>query len=151
MAGHKITVDIDRQFQLIGIATTIRDYKLCHIVQVYIDCEFVRIADSEIVLRERASPATFAVFHAYNELTGETFLLFANKSIQGMLLPEAASFDYLIKCTGKHTVAKALAHQIKENEDILTASVIAVRSLKQPERLVYELPDTAQTTTRIKR
>jgi hypothetical protein len=127
MANHKITHDVDRSFELLGIATSIRDYKLC---------------DTTVAGKDRATPSTFPVFSAYQEVSDETFLLFVNKTSSGILLPEAASFDYLLKIVGTRTDSHKLHVSLKDDKDILTTAPIAVKTLKLPERLIYEVVNT---------
>jgi hypothetical protein len=140
MTERKITSEPDKNFKLIGIASAERDYRLCYMLTEALDWQFARLPNHEIELRERTAKLSVGTFRAVQQVTGLVFYLFANKLNGELLLPEAASFDYLLKTEGSYKGIKELLKKIKQVESVLTASEIPVKSLKNLDRLAYEEP-----------
>lgn len=140
MTDKKITTEPDRNFKLIGIATAERDYRLCYMLSEALGWEMSRLPNHEIETRERGGKLSFAIFKATDALPNGHFYLFANKGPGELLLPEAGNFDFLLKAGGNFKGIKELLKTIRQIEQVLTASEIAVKPLKQPERLAYEEP-----------
>lgn len=144
MPAKKITYESDRNFYLIGIAASIKNYTLCFLLNDLLQVQFTRQVDLELFQKERSLKQAFAVFLGHHELASTDFWLFNNKSGSEALLPEAAMFDYLLKVTGAGREWRHLPTELKQLEGVLTAAEIPVKSIKNPDRLVYELPASPQ-------
>ena len=140
MTERKITSEPDKNFRLIGIATSERDYRLCFMLSEAMDWEITRLPNQEIELKERSLKMSLSVFKVVHELTHSTFYLFANKNMGELLLPEAGNFDYLLKTDGAYKGTKDLLKKIKQIDAVLTAAEIPVKTLKNYDRLAYEEP-----------
>ena len=138
MADKKITSEPDKNFKLLGIACAERDYRLCYMLTEALDWEITRLPNHDLELHERRAKLSVSVFKAVQPLTGSIFYLFANKNAGELLLPEAGNFDYLLKTEGGYKGIKDLLKKIKQIEAVLTASEIAVKTLKHPDRLADE-------------
>jgi hypothetical protein len=137
---RKITSEPDKNFRLIGIATSERDYRLCYMLSEAMDWEITRMPNQEIELKERSIKMSLSVFKVVHELTHSTFYLFANKNMGELLLPEAGNFDYLLKTDGAYKGTKDLIKKIKAIDAVLAVSEITVKTLKNYDRLAYEEP-----------
>lgn len=139
-ADRKITSEPDRHFKLIGIATPERDYRLCYMLSEALDWEIIRLPNHEVELKERSLKMSLSVFKAVHHLTNTSFLLFANKNMGELLLPEAGNFDYLLKMEAEYKGTKDLLKKIKQIDSVIAASEITVKTLKNYARLGYEEP-----------
>ena len=137
---RKITSEPDKNFKLLGIATAERDYRLCYMLTEALGWEITRLPNHEIELRERTTKFSVGTFKCLQPLTGSVFYLFANKHNGELLLPEAGNFDYLLKTEGAYKGIKDLLKKIKQIDAVLTAAEIAVKTLKNYDRLTYEEP-----------
>ena len=140
MAEKKIYIDYDRDFKLLGIASSERDYKLCYQLTTLLDWKITRLPQHEIELRDRSIKASFSLFKVEHEQSVSIFYLFGNKSGSDILLPEAADFDYLIKTTGSYKGTKEVLKKIKQIANVLTAAEIPIKKIKNFDRLQYEEP-----------
>ena len=140
MTERKITSEPDKNFKLIGIASAVRDYRLCYMLTEALGWEMTRVPNHEIELRERSAKLSVGTFKAIQPLTGSVFYLFANKSAGELLLPEAGNFDYLLKTEGAFKGIKDILKKIKLIESVLTASEIPTKALKNWDRIAYEEP-----------
>ena len=140
MPTNKLQHETDRHFKLIGIATTLKGYRLCYELNSLLQLTFSRQPDTEIELKERSTKATFAVFSAIAANSQNEFILFGNKMGQELLLNEAGSLDFLLKITGSYKETKALVKMIRQMNEVITAVEITTKTIKQADRLLYELP-----------
>lgn len=120
-----------------------KNYTLCFRLNEILQLEFSRQADHEIVQKEKTLKTTFAVFGAEHPLLQTEFFLFSNKQGQEALLPEAAMFDFLLKISGSYKDTKALVAAIKKMEDVLAVTEIPAKTIRQVDRLLYEIPKEA--------
>ena len=140
MSDRKITSEPDKNFKLIGIATSERDYRLCYMLSEAMGWEITRLPNQEVELKDRSIKMSLSVFKAVHDLTHSTFYLFANKNMGELLLPEAGNFDYLLKTEGSYKGIKDLVKKIKAIDAVLAVSEISVKTLKNWDRLAYEEP-----------
>lgn len=140
MAENKITLESDKNFKLIGIASAERDYKLCYMLSEALGWQITRLPNHDIETKDRSLKASFSAFKVIDEPTVATHYLFGNKSLSDLLLPEAGNFDYLLKMSGSFKGTKDILKKLKLIPSVLTASEIAVKALKNHDRLAYEEP-----------
>jgi hypothetical protein len=138
LAGKKITTETDKDFKLVGIGTTLRDYKLCYHIAEVLESEFIKMNGHDLDTKDRSTKITFSVFKSERNAAKTLLLLFANKSMGETLLPEAASFDFLLKITGSFPELKEMIRQLKLLPEIIAIAEIPPKTIKHPERLQYE-------------
>jgi len=139
MAKHQLFVEYDYDFDLIGIASQAKDYKLCWAINQKFQFKLTKDpSDLEIRLRKGTKICRYSVFNYYDELSHVEYFLIENKGISGYLLPEQEHADYFLMV--KNDVegnSNVILTKLKEIEHILMATIVNVSSLKQKENLIF--------------
>ncbi|HWB64269.1 MAG TPA: IPExxxVDY family protein [Chitinophagales bacterium] len=140
MAAQKIKNEFDTDYQLVGVASTLKEYKLCHHLNTLLGCDFKKLDELVFEPKDRSRTITFSVFKAHDEETNNDFVVFTNRNLGEFLLPEVNNFDYIIQVNGKYTKEqmKDLLGGIKNFSGVLMCAPIPLRKIKSRERLVYE-------------
>lgn len=140
MAEKRIKNELDTDYRIIGIATSLKEYKLCHHLNRLLECDFRKLKDVVFEPVDRTRTSQFSVFKA-SATDGQTdYLVFANKSTGEVLLPEVGNFDFLFQITGKNDndFIQNCVEQIKAFPEVLLTAEIPLKKIKSKERLVYE-------------
>ena len=155
-------IDLELDFVLIGICSSLRDYRLCHFInkhtglglihgkEDHIDHKGARKEkekeemDYHIIMEhKRGKPALthhFSTFRYCNPTFDYEYYLVSNRSEEGkLLIPEAANFDYfvLIKHFIDDTDLTALIDNLRKIPDILLVKEIDPIILKSKENLIF--------------
>jgi hypothetical protein len=127
-------------YRLAGIASSLKEYKLCYHLNHLLSCDFRKLKDLVFVPTDRMRTLQFSVFKAGEEEDKNQFLVFSNKNLGEFLLPEISQFDYLLRIEGKfgEDEMKKLLEQIKQLPEVLMVTSIPLKKIKSKERLVYE-------------
>jgi hypothetical protein len=138
MADKRIRNDIDTDYRLVGIASSLKEYKLCHHLNQLLDCDFRKLDPLIFEPKDRTRKIEFSVFQAGDE--EKTYLVFSNKNLGEYLLPEVSNFDYILQLRGKFTEGEMrfLMEGIKQFPELLMSAEIPLKKIKSRERLVYE-------------
>jgi hypothetical protein len=139
MAEKKLKNDLDTDYRLLGIATSLKEYKLCYFLNQLLDCDFKKLEALSFEPKDRGRKVEFSVLRAEPEESNNTFTVFTNKNMGEFLLHEVSNFDYIIQVTGKFDDEnmKALADGVKEMPEVVMSAEIPLRKIKSKERLVY--------------
>ena len=154
--------DLELDFVLIGLSSSLRDYRLCHFVnkhtnlqlthgkEDYIDHKGIPKEQSRnemdyhiIYEQKRGKTATtqhFKTFRYVNTTYDHEYYLISNRGEEGgLLIPEAPNFDYFILI--KHFIdrddLKNLIDSLKSVVDILLVKEIDPIILKSKENLIF--------------
>jgi len=154
--------DLELDFTLIGISTSLRDYRLCHFINKRTGLNLVFGKESPLdhngnvknknqdeldyhILRERGKNKKEATYHYQiyrycNDIFEYEYYLVNNKSIENaVLIPEASNFDYFLLI--KHYIDKEdislLMEQIKSIPEIILVKEIDPITLKSKENLIF--------------
>ena len=140
MAEKKITNDLTSDYKLVGIAASLKEYKLCYHLNNLLTCDFRKLTDLVFEPTDRTRKVQFSVFKAGDEDDKNCFIVFTNKNLQDVLLPEISNFDYVLQIHGKYEEEelKNLVAGIKEFPEVMMTAEIPLRKIKSKERLVYE-------------
>lgn len=155
MAEKRIKNELDTDYVVIGIATSLKEYKLCFHLNALLECDFRKLKDITFEPVDRTRTSQFSVFKAVSPDNQLQYIVFANKNGGEVLLPEAGSFDFLLRITG-HPESEKLAEMvdgIRNMPEVLLTAEIPGRKIKNRERLVYEeekAPRKLITTKRFK-
>lgn len=144
MAEKKLKNELNTDYQLVGIASSLKEYKLCYLLNNLLDCSFKKLSDLTFEPTDRSRQAQFSVFKAGDEKDMNQFWVFANKRLSDVLLPEIANFDFIIKIEGRYEEVdlRKLVESIKLLADIVMVAEIPLMKIKSKERLEYreEIP-----------
>jgi len=140
MAVRKIQADFNSDYILIGVASSLREYKFCFHLNQLLSISLTKQPDLFFETTDRTRQSSFSVFSTANPDLKNNYRVFANKSTGEFLLPEAASYDFLVQVLGKYSEAEAeqLVAGIKQFPGSLICAAIPPRKIKNPERLIYE-------------
>ena len=135
-AGNELTAD----YKLIGIASSLREYKICHHLNQLLGCDFRKLKDLVFAPTERTRNVQFSVFKAGEEEDLNKFIVFTNKSLGEVLLPEVSNFDYIVQVHGSYDSEgmDSLVNGIKQFPEVMMTAEIPLKKIKSKERLIYE-------------
>ncbi|HMR20333.1 MAG TPA: IPExxxVDY family protein [Sphingobacterium sp.] len=160
----KIDIDFDLEldFILIGISSSLRDYKLCHFINKATGLNLVFGKEAHIdhnskpknkaieeldyhILHERGKNKKeyknhYQIYRYCNENFEYEFYLVNNKSLENsVLIPEAANFDYfmLIKHYIDEEDLSMLIERIRAIPEVMLVKEIDPTALKSKENLIF--------------
>lgn len=139
MAEKKIVNELKADYQLIGIACTLKEYKLCYHLNLLLQADFIKLPDLVFQPKDRTRQIQFSVFKSGEENDRIRFMLFGNKSINDILLSEISNFDFVLQIFGGLTAdeLKHLMGGISEFPNTMLTAEIPLRKIKSKERLIY--------------
>ncbi|HEY6161252.1 MAG TPA: IPExxxVDY family protein [Bacteroidia bacterium] len=139
MTRHKLDIEYDYDFHLIGISSHDKDYRFCWAINNKLGYDFQR--GKNIVLKERKKTEadSFSVYEYQDEEMFTDFFIIVNRSGTALLVPEHRQADYLLLVRGNMSEdeKKDLIKNIKEIPNILTAFDIDPESLKSKQNLIF--------------
>ena len=140
MAEKKIKTELAADYKLVGIASSLKEYKLCYHLNTLLNCDFKKLTDLIFEPTDRSRKVQFSVFKACDEEDKNQFIVFSNKNLNEVLLPEISNFDYIIQIQGKFEpdYLKNMIENIKQFPDVMMTAEIPLKKIKSKERLVYE-------------
>lgn len=126
----------DFDFDLLAISAHLKDYRLCWLLNSSLGLDLQRDADYE--LKNEAGTALFSFFSFTDEENDVSIYLLANRSENGMLIPEKKQTDYflLIKNDLGETYAD-LSSKIKTLPNILVVQAVDPNTLKSKNNLLF--------------
>lgn len=140
MAEKKIKNELSTDYILVGIASSLKEYKLCYHLNQLLACDFKKLKDLIFEPTDRTRKIQFSVFTGCDEGDRNRFIVFSNKNLDEVLLPEISNFDYILQIHGKfeEEEIKQLMEGIKQFPEVVMTAEIPLKKIKSKERLVYE-------------
>jgi len=140
MAEKKIKSEIPADYKLVGVASSLKEYKLCYHLNSLLSCDFKKLNDLVFEPTDRSRKIQFSVFKAGSEEDKNQFMVFSNKNLNEVLLPEISNFDYILQIHGKLEAdeIKNMMEGIKQFPEVMMTAEIPLKKIKSKERLVYE-------------
>ncbi|HLP21104.1 MAG TPA: IPExxxVDY family protein [Chitinophagales bacterium] len=140
MAERKIKNELSTDYILVGIASSLKEYKLCYHLNQLLACDFKKLKDLIFEPTDRTRKIQFSVFTGCDEGDRNQFIVFSNKNLDEVLLPEISNFDYILQIHGKfeEEEMKNLMEGIREFPEVVMTAEIPLKKIKSKERLVYE-------------
>lgn len=132
-----LEIEEDYAFDLIGICSHNKDYRLVWELNKVLEIDLFKDENYEIKRKEQIQSHAF--FHFCDEENLVDFYLIANRSENGMLLPEEKKCDYLFLIKGntsEQATIKTL-QKIGKIKSVLAMYQIPVKELKSKENLVF--------------
>ena len=96
MNRKTLKFEIDLDFVLIAITTSLKDYRICHHINKHLNFGFTRGADLEVDILSGAGPVFFSLFKYHWEASETDFYFIGNKGSDGYLVPEMRKADYFL-------------------------------------------------------
>ncbi|MFN8321850.1 MAG: IPExxxVDY family protein [Chitinophagales bacterium] len=139
MADKKIINELSIDYKLVGLASSLKEYKLCYHLNNLLNCDFRKLNDQTFEPTDRSRVIQFSVFKSGEEQDKNQFIVFSNKNLNEVLLPEISNFDYVIQIKGKYSEDEmgALMNGIKQFPEVVMTAEIPLKKIKSKDRLVY--------------
>jgi hypothetical protein len=131
--------EIDLDFVLIAITSSLKDYIICYLINMSLNFNFVRTNDLAVDIYRGAAPVYFSLFE-YNWEASETdFYFIANKGSDGYLIPEMKKADYflMIKNYIDENDLDNLVSALNRIPEIVAAVKIDPKKIKSRENLLF--------------
>lgn len=131
--------EIDLDFVLIAVTTSLKDYRVCYLINKALNFNFTKIQDLEVDINNDFIPVLFSIYHYSWETTETDFYFIANKGSDGYLVPEMRKADYflLIKNYIDENDLDSLISAINKIPEIVTAVKIDPKKVKSRENLLF--------------
>lgn len=128
---------VPKSLCLIGIAGTVKYYKLCYYLNNFWQLDFEMKSPISITLPRKQKTFNFIRLQALRQPGEVLYEVIANKDSGEALLPEVANYDLLLKIEAELNIAetKKLCSQIKQVPEIMIAAPIDSAKLKSLERI----------------
>lgn len=134
----KIGLGLDLNFVLIAVTASLRDYMLCHKINTQLNMNFTKVDDHELVFPDETTFWSFSKYFDFREQGEIEFYLLANRSADGLLIPEMNNVDFFIlikEYIDEEDLAK-LIHGLNKLPDIQVAAKIDPAKLRSKENLM---------------
>src|SRR3569833_1717034 len=131
--------EIDLDFVLIAVTTSLKEYRVCYLINKALNFNFIKIQDLEVDINNDLIPVLFSIYHYSWETTETDFYFIANKGSDGYLVPEMRKADYflLIKNYIDKNNLDILISAINKIPEIVTAVKIDPKKVKSRENLLF--------------
>lgn len=146
--------DFEEDYSLIGIHTTLEDYKFAYLLNKNLQTQFQK-SEKDLSLKKEANKATFSMynyvnltydfnyfliensFKKENSITQNQLLLTSETKIY--LIPEKKNVDFFIKIIGEveYSFVVNTINKIKNIEQVITAYSIDKETLKSKDFLIF--------------
>ena len=139
---NKVTLkyELDLDFVLIAITSSLRDYRLCYFINKVTGLKLHKTADYEIGIPPPIGLASFSRYADVDETNETEYYLLANRGLDGgILVPEMRHSDYFLLIRNfidDEDLTELLDH-IVSIADVVAASEIAPEKLKSKENLIF--------------
>lgn len=129
-------------FDLIGIISASKDYRLCFEINQLVTFDFKKSPDIELHLERKGSSCLFALYQHINS-DEEQYYLIANKGIHAWFIPEQKHIDYFIMIRNRSpfTEIKEISEQLKTVKLISSVIEMDAADLKSAEHFLYIEPE----------
>ena len=137
MAKFTLEVEEDYDFDLIGICSHIKDYRLSWELNNGLGFDLSKDQDFELSLKGVHQSFSFFSFIDEDNLT--EYYLLSNRSETGTLIPEQNNCDYflLIKGNSGNGEKSSLIRKISALKHVLTSFEVNVEELKSKNNLLF--------------
>ena len=131
--------EIDLDFVLVAITTSLRDYRLCHHINKRLNFDFTKKPDLELDIIRGAGPVFFSLYQYHWEASETDFYFIANKGSDGYLVPEMRKADYflMIKNYIDDDDLDKLVSALNKIPEIVAAVKIDPKKIKSRENLLF--------------
>ncbi len=134
-----LKIDIDLDFVLIAITTSLKDYRICYLINKYLNFNFTKSNDLELEMLQDAEPVYFSKYDYHWEASETDFHFIANKGSDGYLVPEMRKADYffMIKNYIDDNDLEKLLSTLNKIPEIVAAVKIDPKKIKSRENLLF--------------
>ncbi|WP_214073319.1 IPExxxVDY family protein [Mucilaginibacter sp. dw_454] len=131
--------EIDLDFVLIAVTTSLKDYRICYLINKCLNFNFIKTDDLAVDIHAGAPQVYFSLY-TYNWEASETdFFFIANKGTDGYLIPEMKKADYfmMIKNYIDDKDLENIISTLNRIPEIVAAVKIDPKKIKSRENLLF--------------
>ena len=137
MAFHTLEIEDEYDFEIIGVSSHEKDYRLAWSLNKSLGWRLVRIEDA--VVEGKRSTTHHARFRWTHPVDQTVFTLIDNKTPEGTFMPDMAQFDYILKIEQpSESTMEALFNELRETKLVLAFQLQNVDKLKFKSNLLDE-------------
>lgn len=137
MPVYYLDLGIDEDFELIGVSSHEKDYRLAWALNRAMNWSLQRVEDIE--LDQKTGVSMHAQFQFTHPVEGHIYTLIDNKTENGLLIPELAGFDYLIKVDQSAEVMDDDFYKsLRKTPFILAVYPVDLSKIKSKQNLFYQ-------------
>jgi len=131
--------EIDLDFVLIAVTTSQKDYRICYLVNKFLNFNFTKIPDLAVDIAGNSTSILFSLYHYSQEDAETDFYFIANKGSEGYLIPEISKADYflMIKSYIDEADTDHLISALNKIPEIVAAVKIDPKKIKSRENLLF--------------
>lgn len=139
MTKHKLDIEYDYDFHLIGISSHEKDYRFCWAMNNKLGKDFQKGKDIVNKEKKKTEADNFGCYEFRDEEMFTDFFIIVNRSGTSVLIPEHKQADYLLLIRGNvsEEEKKEIIKQVKEIPNVLTTFDIDPESLKSKQSLIF--------------
>ncbi|HYX07541.1 MAG TPA: IPExxxVDY family protein [Bacteroidales bacterium] len=136
---HKLILQPDWDYYLIGIASHEHDYRLTWMLNNALGLALIRTDNLSLIHKKTSQKQEFPVYYFSDNEKNLSYSLVINLCENGYFLAELKNVDFLLRISGltSEVMKTEILARIKKIEGILTAFPIDVNTLKQKERINF--------------
>ena len=131
--------EIDFDFVLIAVTSSLKDYRVCFLINKYLNFNFVKTDDLEVDIYPGSEPVLFSLYRYSWETTETDFFFIGNKGSDGYLVPEIKSADYFLMIRNyiDDNELDTLVSGLNKIPEIVAAVKIDPKKVKSRENLLF--------------
>ncbi len=131
--------EIDLDFVLIAITTSLKDYRICYLINKGLNFNFIKMPDLSVDINQESEAVLFSLYQYTWEATETNFYFIANKGTSGYLIPEMKKADYflLIKNYIDENELDSLISALNRITEVVAAVKIDPKKIKSRENLLF--------------
>jgi|GEM_PF-821076 len=139
----KKTLKLEQEFDvsLIGIASSLKDYKIAHFISKILNQDFIKQLDLEWKHPKQDKPQYFSNYRISIIENDDSIVLIHNRDLGIHFLPSLKEFDYILLWNPSISTEELgdYLSRIKNMPEILEASRIQISWIKELDRLNWFL------------
>jgi hypothetical protein len=137
--SHKLIVEDDFQFFLVGISSHENDYRLSWAINTHLKMALKRSENLQIHNPRIEQDQEFSIYQFTDPEMVLHYYLIANRCDNGFLLEEMKNIDYVLKISGDadKNFPGQLVNKLKKIDIITTAFEINPSELKSRKKLLF--------------
>lgn len=139
MPTYKLDISDEFDFQLIGISSHEKDYRVAWAINLALRWGLERQEEVLTFSKNRKSQSEHGVFAYEAEDDKALFVLVENRSSTGLLLPSLQQFQYLLKVENLASERmQEIIVELKKSPLILTAYEVPLNAAKEKQNLIFD-------------
>lgn len=136
MATHYLDFEFEYDFDLIGISSHVKEYRLVWAINKMMNWNLTRKNDHSIAQKNGFSE--HAVYEFFDGLDKSTYTLIENHSPDGFLLPELPQWDFVLKVEHHHNEMDIEVFRALKKINLVQAiTVLTTEKLKSKQNLIF--------------